>query len=122
MAGANGVKLCKVANRANFIGLFAVSSYEDLKNGNTTIISGGGLVKLTNGSVSQDSTTSTGTVVEGAPYDTSVTFAPGNGVYIAAGGLLTNTGVPGQAIGVVVKGQGTNDDSVEFYMFPINNA
>jgi hypothetical protein len=90
-----------------------------LKNGNVTVLSGAGaIVKLTNGSGSQDNTDAGGNVVEGAPYDTSNAFVEGESVYVDANGLLTNVPVSGKAIGKVIKGQGTNDDSVEIELGP----
>jgi len=119
---SNGVRLAKAADRAIFSGLAAVSSYEDLKNGNVTIISGDGLVQVTNGSASQDTTDPVGNIVEGAPYDTTVSFVQGNGVYISATGFLTNTGAAGTAIGTVVKTQDANSGSFDFYLFPTVTA
>ena len=117
---ASGVRLCKAADRAKFIGLAAVSSYEDLKNGNVTVLTGSGaIVKLYDASVSQDNTDAVGTVVEGAPYDTAIAFVPGEKVYIDANGKFTNVPDAGKAVGIVIKGQGVNDNSVEIELAPV---
>ena len=117
---ANGVRLCKAADRAKFIGLAAVSSYEDLKNSNVTVLTGAGaVVKLYDGSVSQDNTDAVGTVVEGAPFDTNLVFVAGEKVYIDANGKFTNVLDAGEAVGIVIKGQGVNDNSVEIELAPV---
>jgi len=116
---ANGVRLCKAADRAKFVGLACVSSYEDLKTGVVTVLMGGGsIVRLMASSASQDNTDAIGNVVEGAPYDTSLAFVEGQRVYIDANGFFTNVAASGAAIGTVTKGQGVNDDSIEIELNP----
>lgn len=117
---ANGVRLCKAADRSNFIGVAAVSSYEDLKNGNLTVISGhGSILKFTDGSASQDNTDPVGNVVEGAPWDTTKVFVAGQKVYIDANGKYTNVVDAGKAVGTVTKGQSVNDNSLEIELAPV---
>jgi hypothetical protein len=116
---ASGVRLCLSGDEKKFIGVFKNSSYQDRQNGNATILGGICRLKFINGSISADNTDPNGNVIEGAPYDTTVTFAPGDKIFISATGLWTNTGTAGQEKGIVIKGQSTSDDSVEVYMMPV---
>jgi hypothetical protein len=109
-----------VADEASIIGVFKNSSFQDRQNGNATILSGVCRLKFINGSGSADNTDPNGNVIEGAPYDTTITFAPGDKIYVNAAGLWTNvSGGAGTAKGIVVKGQSTSDDSVEVYFMPV---
>ncbi len=112
------VRLAKNTDSAAFRGLFNNSSYEDSFNGNATIVEGPCYVRLINGSISQDSPLPNGQVVEGAPYDTGTSFAPGNLLYIGSSGLWENTGTAGEEKGMVTKGNTSTDDAVEAVMFP----
>jgi len=118
--GASGAKLAKSATQKAFIGVFAVSSYEARKTGVVTILAGAGRFQFLVGSASQDVANDLGDTVEGAPYDTTVTFAAGEFLYISATGKWTNTGVVGQEKGIVIKGQTSQDDSVIAYVFPVS--
>jgi hypothetical protein len=118
----NGVRLALSGDEASFIGVFKNSSYQDRQNGNATVLGGICRLKFVNGSVSADNTDPNGNVIEGAPYDTTITFSPGDHIYINATGFWTNTGTAAQAKGIVVKGQNTSDDSVEVYLMPAVNA
>ena len=115
---ANGARLALSADSAKVVGVFKVSSFEDRKTGLATILSGVCRLKFINGSVSQDNTDGNGNTVEGAAYDTSVLFATGDYIYVSSTGKWTNTGSAGAQKGLVIKGQNTNDDSVEVYFFP----
>jgi hypothetical protein len=112
------VRLAKSADDQAFRGLFNNSSYEDSFNGNATIVEGACFVRFINGSLSQDSPLPNGTVVEGAPYDNTVTFNPGDRLYIGSSGLWENTGTAGQEKGLVTKGNTATDDAVEAIMYP----
>jgi len=116
------VRLAKAGDAAAFLGMFAVSSYEDATNGNATIVVPPAYVRFINGSVSQDTQPSVAptSTVEGAPYDTSVTFVPGNLLYIGAAGLWEATGTAGQEKGLVTKGNTSADDAVEAIMWGTN--
>jgi hypothetical protein len=118
--GANGLKLAKAANDQTFVGVFQNSSFEDLQNGSATLLTGVCYLRFINGSVSQDSPTPTGQVVEGAPYNTSLTFNPGDKIYIDANGLWTNVANAGTEKGIVTKGNTGSDDAVEVILFPSN--
>jgi hypothetical protein len=117
---ANGVRLALVADETAIIGVFKNSSYQDRQNGNATILGGVCRLKFINGSGSADNTDPNGNVIEGAPYDTTITFNPGDKIYVSAAGLWTNvSGGAGTAKGIVIKGQNTSDDSVEVYFMPV---
>ena len=118
--GTSGLKLAKANDDQSFVGVFLNSSYEDSQNGNATIISGQAYVRFLNGSISQDSPTPQGTTVEGAPYDTSLTFATGDKLYIDANGKWTNVANAGRQKGIVTKGNSATDDAVEAILFPSN--
>lgn len=118
--GTAGLKLAKADDDQSMVGVFLNSSYEDLQNGNGTIITGTAYVRFLNGSVSLDSPTPQGTAVEGAPYDTAITFVAGNKLYIDANGKWTNVANAGREKGIVLKGNTANDDAVEALLF-VNN-
>ena len=112
-----GARLATAATRNGFIGFAAVSSFEALKNGNITVIAGAPKVAFMSSSPSQANVDPvSGVTAEGAPFDTSVTFANGDKWYIGVAGLITNVTDAGKSIGITTKGQGTNDDSIEGYM------
>lgn len=117
---ASGARLAKSADQKKFIGVFAVSSYEARKTGVVTILAGAGRFQFTVGSASQDVANDLGDTVEGAPYDTTVTFTAGDLLYISSTGKWTNTGTAGQEKGIVIKGQTSQDDSVIAYIFPVS--
>lgn len=106
-------RLAKNVDDQLFLGLFAVSSFEDSTNGNSTVIVPPVYARLINGSLSQDSPTPQGQVVEGAPYDTTKTFLPADKLYIDANGLWTNVVDAGKEKGIVTKGNTSADDAVE---------
>jgi hypothetical protein len=116
------VRLAKNTDDQAFVGMFAVSSYEDSQNGNATIIIPPAYVRFINGSVSQDTQPSTAptTTVEGAPYDTTISFQPSNLLYIGTAGLWVNNGTAGQEKGIVTKGNTSADDAVEAIMWGTN--
>lgn len=115
------LRLAKATDDQKFVGLAAVSSYEDSQNGNTTVIVPPAYVRMLNGSLSQDSPLPTGQVVEGAPYDTTQTFLPGELLYIDAAGLWSNqVSTAGKEKGIVTKGNTSADDAVEAIMWGTN--
>ncbi len=120
--GANGAKLCKQADEAGCIGVFQNSSFEDLKNGNTTVVTGTSKVRFINGAVGQDNQDEAGNVVEGAPFDTGVTFAVGDDLFIDSNGKWARTGTGGQRKGIVLKAPVATDDTLEAYFFGGQNG
>lgn len=118
--GAAGLKLAKANDDQSFVGCFLNSSFEDSQNGNATIITGVSYVRFVNGSISQDSPTPSGATVEGAPYDTALTFSIGDKLYIDANGKWTNVANAGRQKGIVTKGNTATDDAVEAILFPSN--
>lgn len=115
-------RLAKATDDQVFIGLAQNSSFEDSTNGNCTVVAGNAYVRFIDGSVSQDEQPSTQPTetVEGAPYDTTLTFVPGDKLYIAASGLWTNVAAAGKEKGIVTKGNTSADDAVEAIMYPSN--
>jgi hypothetical protein len=113
------VRLAKAADANAFLGLYQNSSFEDGQNGNATVVVPPAYVRMLNGSISQDSPVN-GQIVEGAPYDTTISFVPSNLLYIAASGLWSNTGVAGQEKGIVTKGNTSADDAVEAIVWGTN--
>ena len=112
--GANGAALA-VIDAAKFIGVFKNSSYEDAQNGNCTIVYGGKIVLL-NGSNQIDSVVN-GVTVEGAAYNTALTYNAGDYLYITVtSGLWTNVAgtVPR---GIVISPASGTNGNMEAYMF-----
>ena len=115
--GANGATLA-IAEDAKYIGMMKNSSYEDQKNGNVTIVHGGKVVFI-NGSNEIDSVIN-GATVEGAPYDTTLTYGAGDYLWIqATTGLWKNTGTAGREKGIVIKPATGTDGNMEAYMFSV---
>jgi len=112
--GAAGASLAKSEDAA-YIGIMKNSSYEDNKNGNVTIIYGGKVTFL-NGSDQIDSVIN-GETVEGAPYDTTLTWNAGDYLYIASSGLWSNTGTSGKEKGIIIRPATSVDGSMDAYMF-----
>ena len=103
-----------------YIGLFKNSSWEDMLNGNATIVSGASKVALFNGSNEIDSVVN-GVTIEGAPYDTSLTWANGDYLYVNhTTGLWSNVSASnGTAKGIVVKCPTSIDGTLHAYMFMV---
>ena len=114
--GAAGASLLKTET-GTYIGIFKNSSYEDAKNGNVTIIRSG-KVEFLNGSNAIDSVIN-GQTVEGAPYDTTKTYAAGEYLYIDANGKWSNTGTAGRERGIIVRPATASDGSMEAYLFDV---
>ena len=120
--GANGLKLAKAATHQSLVGLAVNSSSEDVQNGMGSIVIGVAYVRLMNASDAVDNTNNIGTAVEGAPYDTTKTYTPGDKLYIDVTGLWTNVVAAGTEKGIVTKGNTLTDDAIEAIMFPTNLA
>ena len=103
-----------------YLGMFKNSSFEDLQNGNASIVHGASKVVFMNGSVEVD-TVVNGVTVEGAPYDTALTYAAADYLYVtAATGLWTNVSAGnGTAKGIVTKPATTTDSTMHAYMFSV---
>ena len=103
-----------------YLGMFKNSSYEDLLNGNATIVHGASKVVFMNGSNEVD-TIVNGVTVEGAPYNTALTYVAGEYLYVtAATGLWTNSsGGNGTPKGIITKPATSTDSTMQAYMFSV---
>jgi len=103
-----------------YLGVFKNSSWEDLQNGNAGIVHGASKVAFFNGSNEQDSTVNSLTV-EGAPYDTTLTWAAADYLYVNhTTGLWTNVSSSnGTAKGIVVKAPTSTDGTMHAYLFSV---
>lgn len=115
---ASGLRLALAADDQKFVGVAVCSSSEDRKNGNASFVTGTAYLRFMNASVSADSPDASGNVVEGAPYDTALTFVPSDLIYIDANGKWTNVAAAGKEKGIVVKGNTVADDSIEVILYP----
>lgn len=87
---ADGSITLTVTANLKYIGVLHNSSFEDTKIGNAAVIPGPAKITLINGSNAEDPTVGV-TTVEGAPYDTNLTYAAGDLLYISATGFWQNT-------------------------------
>jgi len=101
-----------------YLGMFKNDSFTDLQNGNAAIVHGASKVVFMNGSIETENVVN-GVTVEGAPYDTTQTYAAANYLYVNnATGLWTNqSGGNGTAKGIVVKPATATDSTMHAYMF-----
>ena len=116
----DGTVILALGSTPKYIGVAKNSSWEDLQNGNAVVVGGASKVVFFNGSNEQDSTVN-GVTVEGAPYDTTLTWANGDYLYVAnATGLWTNVSTSnGTPKGIVVKAPTSTDGTMHAYMFSV---
>lgn len=117
----DGTVILALGSTPKYLGMAKNSSYEDVANGNAVVVSGASKVVFMNGSNEQESVTPQGVTVEGAPYDTTLTWAPGEYLYIGnTDGLWTNVSTSnGTPKGIVVKAPSATDGTMHAYMFMV---
>jgi len=126
VVASGGLTLTKSGATSYLGGVFANSSYEDVQNGNGTILYGGSKITLINGSNNVDTTIPGVGTVEGAPYDTTQTYAYGDLLYITAAGLWTNqsasgigtNGAAASAKAIVLNPATANNGNMDIYLLP----
>lgn len=104
-----------------YIGMFKNSHYEDAQNGKSTIVSGNSAVQFMNGSDQIENTDPAGATIEGAPYDTTQTYAAAQYLYIdhVTGKWTNQSAGNGTAKGIIVKPATSTDSVMDAFMFAI---
>lgn len=104
-----------------YIGMFKNSQYEDAQNGNVTIVFGASKVMFMNGSDQVENTDPAGNTIEGAPYDTTQTYANAQYLYIdhLTGKWTNQSAGNGTAKGIITKAPTSTDSTMEAYMFAV---
>jgi len=120
MINSSGQATLATGGSPTYIGMFKNCWTEDSKNGNVTIIPGGTKVIFFNGSNSIDVTDEAGNTIEGAPYDTTLTYDEGEYLYINATTALWQNAAVGTAKGIIIKAPTATDSSLIAYMFMIS--
>ena len=116
----SGQTILALGTTPAYLGMFKNSSFEDLQNGNSTVVHGASKVIFMNGSNEVD-TVVNGVTVEGAPYDTAQTYAAADYLYVDhTTGLWTNVSSGnGTTKGIVTKPASTTDSTMQAYMFSV---
>ena len=104
-----------------YVGMFKNSHFEDAQNGKATVVSGASKIQFMNGSDQVENQDPAGNTIEGAPYDTTLTYAAGEYLYInKTTGLWTNVSAGnGTAKGIIVKPATSTDSVMDAYMFSV---
>ena len=110
--------LAKDGATTKWLGVFKNASVEDTANGNTTIVHGASKVVFFNGSNQIDDEDSSGSIVEGTPYDDTLTYAAGEYLYIQASGLWTNV-VTGPPRGIITQAPTAQSGNMAAYLFSV---
>ena len=119
MLNVNGQATPALGASPTYIGMFKNSWSEDSKNGNVTIIPGGNKVIFFNGSNQIDSQDESGNIQEGAPYNTALTYANAEYLYIDPATALWTNVLNGTPKGIITKAPTATDGSLVAYMFMV---